>query len=43
VAPAGLDRAARYDDGPTRFGIRMTLVWAMTGMFAQVWIAGLPY
>lgn len=24
VAPAGLDRASRYDDGPTRFGIWMT-------------------
>ena len=25
VAPAGLDRASRSDDGPTRFGIWMTL------------------
>ena len=43
VAPAGLDRASRYDDGPTRFGIWMTLTWAMIGMVAGVWVAALLY
>lgn len=43
VAPAGLDRASRYDDGPTRFGIWMTLAWAMIGMVAGVWVAALLY
>ncbi|MBP9047078.1 MAG: cytochrome-c oxidase, cbb3-type subunit I [Tabrizicola sp.] len=43
VAPAGPDRATRYDDAPTRFGIWMTLIWAMIGMAAGVWVAALLY
>jgi Rrf2 family protein len=43
AAPAGPDRASRYDDGATRFGIWMTLAWAMIGMVAGVWVAALLY
>ncbi|MGE0845018.1 MAG: cbb3-type cytochrome c oxidase subunit I, partial [Flavobacteriaceae bacterium] len=37
------DRLARYYDAPTRFGIAMTLVWAMIGMGVGVWVAALLY
>ncbi|MBW7922607.1 MAG: cbb3-type cytochrome c oxidase subunit I [Rubellimicrobium sp.] len=40
-APA--DRLEHYYDEPTRFGICMTLVWAMIGMFAGVWVAALLF
>ena len=37
------DRSSRYYDEPTRFGIYMTLVWAMIGMGVGVWVAALLY
>ena len=37
------DRLRRYYDAPTRFGITMTLIWAMIGMVAGVWVAALLY
>ena len=37
------DRMSRYYDAPTSFGIVITLVWAMIGMIAGVWVAGLLY
>ncbi|MCC7320011.1 MAG: cytochrome-c oxidase, cbb3-type subunit I [Rubellimicrobium sp.] len=40
-APA--DRHLHYYDEPTKFGIWMTLVWAMIGMLAGVWVAALLY
>ncbi len=40
-APA--DRLARYYDEPTKFGIYMTLVWAVIGMGVGVWVAALLY
>ena len=39
----GPDRMSRYYDEPTRFGIVMTLIWAIIGMAAGVWVAGLLY
>ena len=36
-------RAGRYYDEPTRFGIYMTLIWAIIGMAAGVWVAALLY
>ena len=38
-----LGRERRYDDASTRFGIIMTLVWAIIGMGAGVWVAALLY
>src|SRR5690606_34157081 len=37
------NRSRRYYDAPTRFGIVMTLVWAMIGMAVGVWVAALLY
>lgn len=37
------DRLQRYYDAPTRFGIVMTLVWAMIGMGVGVWVAAFLY
>lgn len=42
-APPPPDRLSRYDDAPTRFGIAMTLIWAMIGMGIGVWVAFLLY
>ncbi len=39
----GRDRITRYYDAPTRFGIGMTLIWAMIGMGVGVWVAALMY
>ncbi|WP_297972371.1 cbb3-type cytochrome c oxidase subunit I, partial [uncultured Amaricoccus sp.] len=36
-------RSSRYYDAPTRFGIVMTLIWAMVGMAVGVWVAALLY
>ncbi|WP_347265925.1 cytochrome-c oxidase, cbb3-type subunit I [Paracoccus sp. (in: a-proteobacteria)] len=40
-APA--DRLERYYDEPSKFGIAMTMVWAVVGMVAGVWVAALLY
>ena len=40
-APA--DRLTRYYDEPVKFGIAMTLVWAVISMTAGVWVAALLY
>ncbi len=37
------DRANRYYDAPIRFGIAMTLLWAVIGMGIGVWVAALLY
>tara|TARA_R110002096_G_scaffold75732_8_gene178827 strand:- start:20338 stop:21975 length:1638 start_codon:yes stop_codon:yes gene_type:complete len=37
------DRQHQYYDAPTRFGISMTLIWAIIGMAAGVWVAALLY
>lgn len=37
------DRAGRYDDGPTRFGILAALIWGVVGMGVGVWVAALLY
>ena len=37
------DRQHQYYDDPTRFGIYMTLIWAIIGMAAGVWVAALLY
>ncbi|WP_272002379.1 cytochrome-c oxidase, cbb3-type subunit I [Roseovarius sp. ZX-A-9] len=37
------DRANQYYDAPTRFGIWMTLIWAIIGMGVGVWVAALLY
>ncbi|HET7409208.1 MAG TPA: cbb3-type cytochrome c oxidase subunit I, partial [Paracoccaceae bacterium] len=37
------DRMSRYYDEPTRFGIVMTLIWAIIGMAVGVWVAALLY
>ncbi len=37
------DRVNQYYDAPTRFGVTMTLIWAMIGMTAGVWVAALMY
>lgn len=37
------DRLAHYYDAPTRFGIVMTLFWAVIGMGVGVWVATLMY
>ncbi|MBK0328957.1 cytochrome-c oxidase, cbb3-type subunit I [Rhodobacteraceae bacterium F11138] len=37
------DRLNRYYDAPTRFGITMTLIWAIIGMGVGVWVAALLY
>ncbi len=39
----GGGRLSRYYDAPTRFGIIMTLFWAMIGMSVGVWVAALMY
>ncbi|PKP67915.1 MAG: cytochrome-c oxidase, cbb3-type subunit I, partial [Alphaproteobacteria bacterium HGW-Alphaproteobacteria-5] len=39
----GPDRLGRYYDAPTRFGIVMTLIWAVIGMSVGVWVAALMY
>ncbi|MCB1461299.1 MAG: cytochrome-c oxidase, cbb3-type subunit I [Nitratireductor sp.] len=39
----GSSRLKNYYDAPTRFGITMTLVWAVIGMGAGVWVASLMY
>ena len=39
----GPDRLTRYYDAPTRFGIVMTLIWAIAGMAIGVWVAALLY
>lgn len=36
-------RASQYYDAPTRFGITLTLIWAIIGMAAGVWVAALLY
>lgn len=36
-------RHREYYDSPTRFGIVMTLIWAMAGMGVGVWLAALMY
>lgn len=41
--PPGAGRLNEYYDAPTRFGIAMTLAWAMIGMAAGVWVAALLY
>ncbi|MCB2116753.1 MAG: cbb3-type cytochrome c oxidase subunit I, partial [Rhodobacteraceae bacterium] len=41
--PPRSDRMSCYYDAPTRFGITMTLVWAMIGMGVGVWVAALLY
>ncbi len=38
-----VDRANQYYDAPTRFGVTMTLIWAIIGMSAGVWVAALMY
>jgi len=42
-AEPGRERLTRYYDAPTRFGIAMTLIWAIVGMGAGVWVAALMY
>jgi len=42
-AEAPANRMAHYYDEPTRFGIYMTLVWAMVGMIVGVWVAALLF
>ncbi|MEI4263712.1 cytochrome-c oxidase, cbb3-type subunit I [Roseovarius sp. D0-M9] len=42
-AEPGPDRLTRYYDAPTRFGISMTLIWAIIGMGVGVWVAALMY
>ncbi|MFV0246019.1 MAG: cytochrome-c oxidase, cbb3-type subunit I [Qingshengfaniella sp.] len=42
-ANARTERMTRYYDAPTKFGIVMTLIWAMIGMGVGVWVAGLLY
>lgn len=42
-ASPGADRLSRYYDAPTRFGIGMTLIWAIFGMTIGVWVAALMY
>ncbi len=37
------DRLDRYDDAATRFGLVMTLIWAIIGMGIGVWVAALLY
>lgn len=37
------DRQHQYYDDPTRFGICMSLIWAIIGMAAGVWVAALLY
>ena len=39
----GGNRLTRYYDAPTRFGIVMTLIWAVIGMGVGVWLAALMY
>lgn len=39
----GPDRLRRYYDAPIRFGIVMTLIWAVIGMSVGVWVAALMY
>ncbi|WP_242494389.1 cytochrome-c oxidase, cbb3-type subunit I [Loktanella sp. IMCC34160] len=39
----GEGRLTRYYDAPTRFGIVMTLIWAVIGMGVGVWLAALMY
>ena len=39
----GPDRLHSYYDAPTRFGIGLTLVWAVVGMGVGVWVAALMY
>ncbi|SFQ64508.1 cytochrome c oxidase cbb3-type subunit 1 [Roseivivax halotolerans] len=36
-------RHREYYDAPTRFGIVMTLIWAVAGMGVGVWLAALMY
>src|SRR5690606_4650808 len=33
------NRSSRYYDAPVRFGIIMTLIWAVIGMSIGVWLA----
>lgn len=37
------NRLQNYYDAPTRFGLVMTLIWAMIGMGIGVWVAALLY
>ncbi|RIK83461.1 MAG: cytochrome-c oxidase, cbb3-type subunit I [Hyphomicrobiales bacterium] len=37
----GEERLSRYYDDPTRFGIVLTMAWAVFGMFFGVWVAAL--
>ena len=39
----GADRHDRYFDGPTRFGIVMSLFWAIFAMAVGVWVSALLY
>ena len=39
----GPQRLSQYYDATTRFGIVMTLIWAMIGMTIGVWVAALLY
>ncbi|MBS0564849.1 MAG: cytochrome-c oxidase, cbb3-type subunit I [Proteobacteria bacterium] len=41
--PASPDRDGHYDDGPTRAGITMALIWGLIGMGVGVWVAALLY
>ncbi|MCC0056751.1 MAG: cytochrome-c oxidase, cbb3-type subunit I [Rhodobiaceae bacterium] len=42
-APPVAERAGRFYDAPTRLGIAMTLIWAIIGMGAGVWVSALLY
>ena len=37
------ERRRQFYDDPTRFGIAMTLIWAVVGMGVGVWLAALMY
>ena len=37
------NRLTQYYDAPVRFGVIMTLIWAMIGMAVGVWLAALMY
>ncbi|MFX0543264.1 cytochrome-c oxidase, cbb3-type subunit I [Roseovarius sp. S4756] len=39
----GPERHDRYFDGPTRFGVIMTLIWAIVAMAVGVWVSALLY
>jgi cytochrome c oxidase cbb3-type subunit 1 len=37
----GEERLARYYDDPTKFGVVLTMLWAVFGMFFGVWVSAL--